>query len=153
MISQEKIVRKLKAAFDLKKENKRRMFIVLVFFLISFSIVHFYSIHFERYIFVRGYHIHHFYFGTAALFLGGVLALLDKNQRRMKIASALIGTGAGLFIDEVGLLLTCTSFDKTCAYAFPDTGDIVMTVTVIIIFLIALADTDIEAFVKRYLKM
>jgi len=143
---------KFKAAFDLKKENKKRMAIVLVFFLISFSIVHFYSMHFGRYIFVRGYHIHHFYFGTAALFLGGILALLDKNQRRMKIAAALIGTGAGLFIDELGLLLTCTTLNKTCAYVFPDTSDVVMTVTVIIVFLIALADTDIEAFMKKYLK-
>ncbi len=142
---------KFKNVFDLKKENKKRMFIVLVFFLISFSVVHIYSMNFSHYVFISGYHIHHFYFGTAALFLGGILAILDSSSRRMKIAAALIGTGAGLFIDEVGLLLTCTSFDKQCAYVFPDTPDIVMSVTAIIIFLIALADSDLIALKNRLL--
>ena len=142
---------KFKKTFDLKKQNKQKMFIVLVFFLVSFTVVHYYSMHFSRYVFVRGYHIHHFYFGTAALFLGGVLAILDNSQRRIKIAAALIGTGAGLFIDEIGLLLTCTSFDKQCNYIFPDTPDIVMSVTIIIIFLIALADSDLIALKNRLL--
>jgi hypothetical protein len=129
--------------FDLKKENKKKMFIVLVFFLVSFFIVHFYSLHFSRYVYVGGYHIHHFYFGTAALFLGGILAILDSSQRRMKIASALIGTGTGLFADEIGMLLNCTTVDRQCAYIFPDTPDIIMIITVIIVFLIALADSDL----------
>lgn len=138
--------------FDLKKENKKKMFIVLVFFLVSFSIVHFYSLHFSRYVHVGGYHIHHFYFGTAALFLGGILAILDNSQRRMKIASALAGTGTGLFADEIGMLLTCTSASKQCAYIFPDTPDIIMIITIIIIFLIALADSDLIALKNRLLK-
>lgn len=134
---------KLGRMFDLKKENKKKMFIVLVFFLVSFFIVHFYSLHFSRYVYVGGYHIHHFYFGTAALFLGGILAILDSSQRRMKIASALIGTGTGLFADEIGMLLNCTTVDRQCAYIFPDTPDIIMIITVIIVFLIALADSDL----------
>ncbi len=142
---------KFKNTFNLKKENKKRMFIVLVFFLFSFSAVHFYSLNFSRYVYVKGYHIHHFYFGTAALFLGGILAIMDNSQRRMKIASALVGIGAGLFVDEIGLLLTCTTADKQCSYLFPDTGDIVLTITVIIIFLIALADSDPTAFKNRLL--
>ncbi len=140
---------RFKRTFDLKKQNKQRMFIVLIFFLVSFFAVHFYSLHFSRYVYVKGYHIHHFYFGTAALFLGGILAILDNSQRRMKIAAALIGIGAGLFVDEIGLLLTCTSFDKTCAYIFPDTPDIVMIVAIIIIFFIALADSDLIALKNR----
>ena len=142
---------KFKTTFDLKKENKKKMFIVLIFFLVSFFTVHFYSLNFSQYVYVKGYHIHHFYFGTAALFLGGILAILDRSQRRMKIASALIGIGTGLFADEIGMLLNCTTLDKQCAYAFPDTPDIILTITILIIFLIALADSDFMALKNRLL--
>ena len=140
---------KFKRTFDLKKENKRKMFIVLVFFLLSFFTVHFYSMHFSRYVFVKGYHIHHFYFGTVALFFGGILGIISNSSRRLKIASALIGIGTGLFADEIGLLLNCTSANRQCAYIFPDTPDIIMIITVLIIFLIALADSDLIALKNR----
>ena len=142
---------KLRSIFDLKKENKKRMFIVLVFFLVSFFIVHFYSLNFSRYVFVKGYHIHHFYFGTVSLFLGGILGILSVSERKKKIAAALIGVGTGLFADEIGMLLNCTSASKQCAYIFPDTPDIIMIITSVIIFLIALADSDLIAFKNRLL--
>jgi hypothetical protein len=142
---------KLRKVFDLKRENKQKMFIVLVFFLVSFFLVHFYSLHFSRYVYVKGYHIHHFYFGTAALFFGGILGILSVTERRLKIASAFIGIGTGLFADEIGMLLNCTSASKQCAYIFPDTPDIIMIITVIIIFLIALADSDLIALKNRLL--
>lgn len=140
---------KFKKTFDLKKENKRKMFIVLVFFLLSFFTVHFYSMHFSRYVYVKGYHIHHFYFGTAALFFGGILGIISNNPRRLKIASALVGIGTGLFADEIGMLLNCTSASKQCAYIFPDTPDIIMIITVLIIFLIAMADSDLIAIKNK----
>lgn len=143
---------KLRGMFDLKRENKKKMFIVLVFFLLSFFTIHFYSMNFSRYVFVHGYHIHHFYFGTAALFFGGILGILSNSQRKLKIASALVGIGTGLFADEIGLLLNCTSVSKQCAYIFPDTPDIIMIITVLIIFLIALADSDIVALKNRLLR-
>ncbi len=142
---------KFKKTFDLKKQNKQKMFIVLVSFLLSFFVVHFYSTHFSRYVFVKGYHIHHFYFGTVALFLGGILGVLSVGERKKKIAAALIGIGTGLFADEIGMLLNCTTVDRQCAYFFPDTPDIIMIITVLIVFLIAMADSDPAAFRDRLL--
>ena len=116
------------------------LFIILVFFLVSFFIVRFYSLYIGGSINIKGYHIHHFYFGTVALVLGGILGILSTSRQKLKIASALIGTGIGLFADEIGLLLNCTTDNKICSYYFPDTGDIIMTITVMIVFLIAIAD-------------
>lgn len=149
-----KKISKLKPFFDIRKQNKRKLFIVLIFFLGAFAVAHLYALNFTHYVHIAGYHIHHFYFGTAALALGGILGILNDNhhRRRIDIASALIGTGIGLFADEIGLLLNCTTQHHVCAYAFPDTGDIIMTIAVIIVFLIALADTDVEAVKKQVVK-
>lgn len=119
------------------------MFIILIFFLVSFAVVHFYSMNFTKYLYVEGYHIHHFYFGTACLALGGILGTLTCSLRKKKIAFALIGIGLGLFGDEIGLLLNCTSVGKTCAYYFPAWDDIILIITAIIVFLIAIADSEI----------
>ncbi|MDR3559507.1 MAG: hypothetical protein P4L58_03845 [Candidatus Pacebacteria bacterium] len=147
-------IKKIKPLFDIRKQNKRNMFIVLVSFLAAFAVAHLYALHFTHYVYIKGYHIHHFYFGTVALALGGILGILNDShhKRRIEFASALIGIGMGLFADEIGLLLNCTSQNHLCAYAFPDTGDIIMTIAIIIIFLIALADSDIEALKKKYFK-
>jgi hypothetical protein len=75
-----------------------------------------------------------------SLALGGILGILSTGRQKLKIASALIGTGIGLFADEIGLLLNCTSDNRVCSYYFPDTTDIILTITVIIVFLIAIAD-------------
>jgi Na+/melibiose symporter-like transporter len=132
--------KKIGKFFDIRKRNKQLLFIVLVFFLVSFVIVHLYSLNFTRYVYIKGYHIHHFYFGTVSLALGGILGILSTGRQKLKIASALIGTGIGLFADEIGLLLNCTSDNRVCSYYFPDTTDIILTITVIIVFLIAIAD-------------
>ncbi len=134
----------IKIFFNIKKERKQRLYIVLIFFLLSFGIVRLYSLNFTHFILVDGYHIHHFYFGMASLFLGGILAIIsDNNKTKLKIASAMIGIGSGLFADEIGLLLNCTSADHFCSYAFPDMGDIVSTIVLSIVFLIAIVDNDI----------
>ncbi len=133
----------IKKLFNIKKERKRRLYIVLVFFIFSFSVVRLYSLNFTHFIFIDGYHIHHFYFGMAALFLGGILAIANDNNRiKLRIASVMIGIGSGLFADEIGLLLNCTTADHFCSYAFPDMGDIVSTIILVIIFLIVIIDND-----------
>lgn len=145
--------KKIHHLFDIKKENKRKLVIVLVFFLGSFAIARLYALNFTHYVHIEGYHIHHFYFGTAVLAMGGILGILSDNRHRWRIniASALIGIGAGLFADEIGLLLNCTTENHFCSYYFPDSGDIILTIAVAIVFLIVLVDTDIEAL-KEYMK-
>jgi hypothetical protein len=145
------MVKEVKSIFDIRKRNKGRLFIVLIFFLVSFSIARLYSLNIDLYVYIRGYHIHHFYFGALALSLGGILGILNNNDnmKRIFIASALIGIGMGLFTDEIGLLLNSTSGTRMSEYFFPDSGDIILTIACGIVFLIAIADTDIKAFKQK----
>lgn len=134
------MVKRLKKIFDVRKRNKQLLFIVLVFFLFSFFIVRIYSTYVGGWIEIKGYHIHHFYFGTISLALGAILGILTNNRTKLKIASALIGVGIGLFADEIGLLLTCTTDFKVCSYYFPKIEDIILSISAAIIFLIAVVD-------------
>ncbi|MEJ2729472.1 MAG: hypothetical protein P8185_13360 [Deltaproteobacteria bacterium] len=145
------MVKKVKSIFDIRKRNKGRLFIVLIFFLVSFSIARLYSLYIDVYVYIKGYHIHHFYYGALALSSGGILGILSNNNNMKKIfiACALIGIGIGLFADELGLLLNCTNGTKLCEYYFPDIGDIILTITSGIVFLIAIADTDIKALMQK----
>jgi hypothetical protein len=145
------MVKRMRSVFDIRKQNKRRLFIVLIFFLLSFAVARLYSLYFHLYVYIKGYHIHHFYFGTLALALGGILGILNdsNHKRRISIASALIGIGIGLFADEIGLLLNCTTNKGLCTYVFPDSGDIILTIACGIVFLIAIADTDTKALAQK----
>ena len=145
------MVKEVKSIFDIRKRNKGRLFIVLIFFLVSFSIARLYSLHIDVYVYIRGYHIHHFYFGALALSLGGILGILNNNDnmKRIFIASALIGIGMGLFTDEIGLLLNSTSGTRMSEYFFPDSGDIILTIACGIVFLIAIADTEIKSLKQK----
>ena len=145
------MVKRVRSIFDIRKRYKRRLFIVLIFFLLSFSIARLYSLYIDVYVYIDGYHIHHFYFGTLALAMGGILGILnDSNDRkRALIASALIGIGIGLFADEIGLLLNSTTGTGFSAYIFPDIGDIILTIACSIVFLIAIVDTDTKALKER----
>lgn len=63
-----------------------------------------------RYLYIKGYHIHHFYFGILFLILSNWLALIRYKRlyRRVfkRITSIIFGGGLGLVVDEFGLLLT-----------------------------------------------
>jgi hypothetical protein len=145
------MVKRVSSIFDIRKRNKGRLFIILIFFLVSFSISHLYSLYVHAYVYIRGYHIHHFYFGALALALGGILGILNTsdNKKRIFIAGALIGIGMGMFADEIGLLLNCTTGTGFREYFFPDSGDIILTIACSIVFLIALADMDIKALAQK----
>ncbi|TKJ45192.1 hypothetical protein CEE35_05100 [Candidatus Aerophobetes bacterium Ae_b3b] len=62
------------------------------------------------YLYIKGYHIHHFYFGILFLILSNWLALIRYKRlyRRVfkRITSVIFGGGLGLVVDEFGLLLT-----------------------------------------------
>jgi len=62
------------------------------------------------YFYIKGYHIHHFYYGILLLILSNWLALIRYKRlyRRVfkGIASVMFGGGLGLVADEFGLLLT-----------------------------------------------
>lgn len=143
------VQRVIKRAFDIRKRNKQLIFIILIFFLLSFLAIRLQSLYLGKSISFKGYHIHHFYFGTVALVLGGILGLISTGRKKLKIASALIGTGIGLFADEIGLLLNCTTDNRICSYYFPDISDIILTIVVIIVFIIAIVDWRDEGYVRN----
>ncbi|MCD6231650.1 hypothetical protein J7K28_03340 [Candidatus Aerophobetes bacterium] len=62
------------------------------------------------YLYIKGYHIHHFYYGIILLIISNWLALIKykklyKNFFK-RITSIMFGGGLGLVSDEFGLLLT-----------------------------------------------
>ena len=63
-----------------------------------------------------GYHIHHFYFGILLLCVAGWLAIVGSQQLSLTHAAVLYGTGLGLFLDEIGLLLTWGDYHSNLTY-------------------------------------
>ncbi len=62
-----------------------------------------------------GYHIHHFFFGFLALTVSGWLLLFHTKVPRL-YPGILYGTGLGILIDEVGLLLTEGDYFASSSY-------------------------------------
>jgi len=120
-------------------DKEQNLAIILVTFLVTFGIARLYSLHIRYAVFIQGFHIHHFYFGTIALAFAGILAVTFRDKKVLHLASGLIGVGIGLFADEIGLLLNCTSASRQCVYLFPDNLDFIGTIAVIIFVLLILA--------------
>ncbi|MBI5530842.1 MAG: hypothetical protein HY918_05120 [Candidatus Doudnabacteria bacterium] len=138
------ILRFLKSIFNFRHQKKQLLHIVLLSFLIFFTIARGWSLIIGNGIYFRGYHIHHFYFGTLALAAGGLMALLSENTKALRWAAGLIGLGIGLFADEIGLLLNCTTSNRICAYAFPDTSDIIGAIAFAILLLLVAVDISLK---------
>jgi len=62
------------------------------------------------YLYIKGYHIHHFYYGILLLIFSNWLTLIRYKRLYKRIfkvvASIMFGGGLGLVTDEFGLLLT-----------------------------------------------
>ena len=70
--------------------------------------------------------------------VGGILGVLSRERKGLRIASALIGIGIGLFADEIGLLLNCTTANRQCLYAFPGFVDFAVYIASAILALVIL---------------
>jgi len=69
-----------------------------------------------RNIILFGYHVHHFYFGVLLIGIAGWAAIVDiawLSRRQLALA---YGVGLGLFMDEVGLLLTWGDYYSSLTY-------------------------------------
>ena len=60
-----------------------------------------------------------------------------------------VGFGIGLFADEIGLLLNCTTETRLCTYAFPDVSDIIISITTIIMLAIIIIHFVEEYYTRR----
>ncbi len=63
-----------------------------------------------------GYHIHHFYIGFLLLCIGGWIAIVGSEYFTRTHAALLYGAGLGLFLDEIGLLLTWGDYYSSLSY-------------------------------------
>lgn len=63
-----------------------------------------------------GYHIHHFYFGIILICVAGWMALVGSSHFSRKHIAVIYGAGLGLFMDEIGLLLTWGDYFSGLSY-------------------------------------
>ena len=69
-----------------------------------------------RNIIINGYHIHHFYFGVLLLAVAGWLSI-TRNKYFSKVKLAIMyGVGLGLFMDEIGMLLSEGDYYSSLSY-------------------------------------
>ena len=67
-------------------------------------------------IIIFGYHIHHFYFGIFLICIAGWLAIMGNTYLSKNKLAVIYGTGLGLFMDEIGLLLTEGNYFSSLSY-------------------------------------
>lgn len=152
----------MKPVFKLKKfifnnvyrESPRLLFNVLISFLATFFVAHAYSLVVPFYIFIKGYHIHHFYYGMLILAIASLAGILSNRHEMRHFLSYFIGIGIGLIVDELGLLLSCTGerIDVNCQYLFPNRFDTVAVVSAILLIFIFFGDKPIRWFLPKSLQ-
>ncbi len=133
----EKIKDKLRDIFYIDVLHERRIipFLIFISFLISFLVGRGFAFLFpERVVIIKGYHIHHFFYGIFFISVAGVTGLVSTALKKIKFAAVMFGIGLGLLADEIGLLFTCTSVAFECNYWSRLTYDFI-----VIVFLIYLA--------------
>lgn len=59
-----------------------------------------------RNVILFGYRIHHFYFGIALICYAAWVAIVHTETMDRRFAAILFGAGLGLFMDQIGMLLT-----------------------------------------------
>ncbi len=74
------------------------------------------SFYIGRNIILFGYHIHHFYFGIFLIAAAGWIALIESPHFSRRQIAVIYGAGLGLFMDEIGLLLTWGDYHSSLTY-------------------------------------
>ena len=125
---------------DEKIKTKPNLSIIaLMAFIASFTIVRVFTSFFPGTILeIKGYHIHHFWYGIAMLAAGGWLGISVEDDQINRVAAILFGAGGGLIGDEVGLLLTFGDYWTDITYT---------------IIIVALALASILVLMVRYSKL
>jgi hypothetical protein len=122
----------LSSAFSMLRDHKFKsnskklqiQFIILSTFIISFFIARAFVVFLNADInpacqfWVKGYRIHHFFFGIGLLVIGGWLGHIQRGRLVTKISAGLYGGGLGLIMDEFGLLLTFGDYWAIQSYIF-----------------------------------
>lgn len=121
-----------------KNNNKRLPFIIGLSYLLSFLFIRLAvliagsvkhetviaikegtidaNIYIGRNIILYGYHIHHFYFGILLLSVAGWLAIVGNKYLSKTKLAIMYGAGLGLFMDEIGMLLSEGDYFSPLSY-------------------------------------
>jgi hypothetical protein len=136
---------------DWHRESPRMLFNILNMFLLTFTVAHLYSLFVPYYVFIAGYHIHHFYYGMAILAITSIVGVVTNHDGVRHFLSYMVGIGIGLIVDELGLLLNCTGekVGLACQYLFPNTFDIVLIISLIMLIFIFFGNKPIRWFLPK----
>lgn len=110
--------------FNAPPKKLQIQFIALIFFIISFLIGRTFVVLLDvpinpaYQLWIKGYRVHHFFFGIGLLIIGGWLGHIQHGDSMTKISAALYGIGVGLVVDEFGLLLTFGDYWAAQSYVF-----------------------------------
>ncbi len=63
-----------------------------------------------------GYHIHHLFFGILLICLAGWFAIVGSNYFSKRDSALMYGIGMGLFMDEIGLILSWGDYWSSTTY-------------------------------------
>tara|TARA_Y100000034_G_scaffold131879_1_gene193572 strand:- start:443 stop:898 length:456 start_codon:yes stop_codon:yes gene_type:complete len=148
-----KLLRDLKSLWylDIIRRNKKTPLLVFISGLITFLITRLFANYFATIsVIINEYHIHHFYYGFALLIASSWIALVTNKQSMYKLSAIFLGVGSGLILDEIGLLLNCTTDGKICNYTSRATFDII--IISIGILLLILYSGPVFRFLKKHIK-
>jgi hypothetical protein len=115
---------------DIIRRRKQTPFIIFISFILAFAAARLtvnLGPEWLRLI-IRQYHIHHFYYGFAIIAISNWIALTTDRKHMFHFAAVLFGIGLGFIVDEIGLLLTCTTPALQCDYYSRQTFDIFMVI-------------------------
>ncbi len=129
-------------------KGKETFLYAFIAFVISVAVSRLIALDIEKgraifgYLYIKGYHIHHFYYGILLLIVSNWMSLIRhrKLHRRLfkGINSIMFGGGLGLVVDEFGLLLTMEFGLKGNYWAPQSYYAIVTVVSVFVLFLLLL---------------
>jgi len=110
--------------FKATTDKLQLQFIILISFIIAFFVARTFIVLLDVplnptfQLSLKGYRIHHFFYGISLLIIGGWLGHTNYGNRIMHISAVLYGGGLGLVVDEFGLLLTFGDYWSSQSYVF-----------------------------------
>lgn len=133
------------------EKGKETFLYAFIAFVISVAVSRLIALDIEKgraifsYLYIKGYHIHHFYYGILLLIVSNWMSLIRhrKLHRRLfkGINSIMFGGGLGLVVDEFGLLLTM-EFGLKGNYWAPQSYYAIVTVTSVFVLFLLLLRAD-----------
>ena len=124
------------------------LFTILWTFLLSVTVARIYATNFAWRLFINNYHVHHFFTGIFLVSVAAAFMFLAEKERTKLWLARTIGVGLGLIVDEIGLLLSCTTAGLVCSYTYGDLSNSISLVFWIIMALIILVELPHDILVK-----